>query len=53
MRLDTNILSQWESTLFELQNWTGGALKPIKLMGMNSRLAKIHKKVQEQKWLKN
>ena len=32
------------STQPELQNWAGGILKPIKLIGMNSRFAKIHKK---------
>ena len=36
-----------------LQNWTGGTLKTIKLIGMNSRFAKICIKAQEQKWLKN
>ena len=41
------------STHPELQNWVGGPLKPIKLIGINSRFAKIHKKAQEQKWLKN
>jgi hypothetical protein len=35
----------------ELQNGAGGTLKPIKLIGMNSRFAKIHEKAQEQKWL--
>jgi hypothetical protein len=39
------------STHPELQNWAGGTLKPIKLIGMNSRFAKIHEKAQEQKWL--
>ena len=33
-----------------LQNWTGGTLKTIKLIGMNSRFAKICTKTQEQKW---
>jgi hypothetical protein len=41
------------STQPELQNWAGDTLKPIKLIGMNSRFAKIHKEAQEQKWLKN
>ena len=36
-----------------LQNQTGGTLNTIKLIGMNSRFAKICKKSQEQKWLKN
>ena len=33
-----------------LQNWTVGTLKSIKLIGMNSRFAKICTKAQEQKW---
>ena len=37
----------------ELQKWAGGAFKPIKLIEMNSRFAKLHIKAQEQKWLKN
>ena len=37
----------------ELQNWAGGALKLIKLIGINSRFALIDKKAQELKWLKN
>jgi hypothetical protein len=41
------------STHPELQNWARGTLKPIKLIGMNSRFAKILEKAQEQKWLKN
>ena len=36
-----------------LKNWTGGTWDIIKLIGMNSRFALIHKKAQEQKWLKN
>jgi hypothetical protein len=32
------------STHPELQNWAGGTLKPIKLIGMNYRFTKIHKK---------
>ena len=35
-----------------LQNWTGGTWNIIKLIGMNSRFALIHKKAQEQKLLK-
>ena len=34
-------------------SWAGGTLKPIKMIGMNSRFAKIYKKAQGQKWLKN
>ena len=34
----------------ELQNWTGGTLNIIKLIGMNSRFASICIKAQEQKW---
>ena len=30
-------------------NWAGGTLKPIKMIGMNSRFAKIYKKAQEKK----
>ena len=41
------------STYPELQNWTGGPLKPIELKGMSSRFTKIHKKAHKQKWLKN
>jgi hypothetical protein len=41
------------STHPELQNWAGGILKLIELIEMNSRFVKIHKKAQEQKWLKN
>ena len=33
-----------------LQNWTGGTLNIIKLIGMNSRFASICIKAQEQKW---
>ena len=36
-----------------LQNWTGGTLNIIKLIGMNSSFSKICIKAQEQKWLKN
>ena len=36
-----------------LQNWTGGTWDIIKLIGMNSRFALIHKKAQEHKLLKN
>ena len=36
-----------------LQNWTGGTLNIIKLIGMNSRFAKNCKKAQEQKRLEN
>jgi hypothetical protein len=35
-----------------LQNWIGGTWNSIKLIGMNSRFALIHKKAQEHKWLK-
>ena len=31
-----------------IQNWTGGTWNTIKLIGMNSRFALIHKKAQEQ-----
>ena len=40
------------STYSELQNWAGDTLKPIELIGINSRSAKIHQKAQEQTWLK-
>jgi hypothetical protein len=35
-----------------LQNWTVGTWNIIKLIGINSRFTLIHKKSQEQKWLK-
>ena len=45
------IIAQWESTPYKvtsthsgLQNWAGGTLKSIKLIRMNSRFAKVHKK---------
>ena len=36
-----------------LKNWTGGTWNMIKLIGMNTKFTLIHKKAQEQKWLKN
>jgi hypothetical protein len=53
-------VAQWEITPYlvtsihqALRNWTGCTLNIIEFIGMNSRFAKILKKGQKQKWLKD